>query len=392
METQAVQESAGEPSADAEPAGDGMEPASRLGVFVRQFGRELIRPVRLVVWALVIAGVGFGIAQVWEPDKGLIAAAALFGFFLIFTGVNAYSHAEREFFRRYSNSRGLDYVEGEVPLGFSTGLFSKGRRRWSEQTMVGKLSEGREAVMGLLVYEEKTGHNPQTGQETTREVRHTVACTEVPELRGKIDALIVQPRVGFRFFDSAEDALRSGRHRVEVESDALDRRYEIFVRSEADENMARQIFSPKVIDWLAAQPNSIGFELEGGELVLAVKGHHKSEAPLDAMWQRASELAERLAAEGREAGGAAARPMKNLSRLAGSEGKASERIFKRRAWVGVAMMLCAGAGLWGYLDYVNEPTAAEEAAEDERIDDIIEDFELDKPQSERRPENQFFND
>ena len=59
----------------------------------------------------------------------------------------------------------------------------------------------------------------------------------------------MQRRSGFRFMDSAEDVFRT-RQRVELESEAADKRYEIFIGKDDDMNKARQIFSPTFIVWL----------------------------------------------------------------------------------------------------------------------------------------------
>jgi hypothetical protein len=351
---------------------------SRLAAFVRQFGRELIKPVRLLVWALFIAAVIVGVTLLWELEKGVIAGLVVFGFFLVFTAITAHAHGEREFFRAYAKKRGMAYAEGDVALPFTTDLFDKGRKRWSEQTVVGRLPDGRDAVLGLFVYEVLRYRDPQKGTETTTEHRHTIVGTHVPELRGEIENLVVQPRTGFRFFDSAEDALKRGRHRVEVESDLLDRRYEIFVGDPDEAVVAREIFSPAFVDWLAHQPHNIGFQFERGELVVAVKGHHKSAEPLDALWQRAGEITKRLAEEGREKRpGADVRP-ESLKGIASGQAK-GERLGKRRAAVIVAMMLVAGAGLWAYLDYEAENKSPEElAAEDREADEALEFYEENK--------------
>ena len=200
----------------------------------------------------------------------------------------------------------------------------------------------------------------------------------MPELGSQIKNLVVQPRTGFRFFDSAEDAIKAGRHRVEVESDLLDQRYEIFVGDEDDANMARQIFSPVFVDWLAKQPHNIGFQFERGELVVAVKGHHKSAGPLDAIWERTGEIVKRLAEEGKEAKPGAVARMGTLRGVSPMSPK-SDRLDKRRAAVIVAMLFAAGAGLWAFLDWNAEQQSPEEiAAEERETEENLEFYEQNK--------------
>ena len=345
-------------------------------VFIRAFGRELVRPVRLLLWALFTGGIVTAVTLTWEAEKGAIAGAVLLGFFLIFTALTAYSHGETEFFRGYAKSRGLTYVEGIVRPPFQTELFETGRARWTEQTLVGELEGGRAGLLGLFVYEVFLYRDPKSGEDTTKEFRHTIAATYVPELEGQIADLTVQPRTGFRFFDSAEDAIKSGRHRVEVESEELDSRYEIFIGDESDAGFARQIFSPSFIDWLAGQPYNIGFQLEGRELVVAVKGHHKSAEPLDELWDRTGAIAARLAEEGAESARAPAASGFDLKAITNKEHAKSDRLVKRRVWVALPMIVVAGAGFWVYMDYQSgKESPAERAAEEREVEENLQFYE-----------------
>ena len=61
--------------------------------------------------------------------------------------------------------------------------------------------------------------------------------------------LYAQRRVGFRFLDGAEDVFRK-RQRVEHESEAVDKAYEIFCGADDDMNRARQVLSPQFLVWL----------------------------------------------------------------------------------------------------------------------------------------------
>ena len=118
---------------------------------------------------------------------------------------------------------------------------------------MGKLSSGVEAVLALYVYEVLRYRDAQKGTESTTEHKMTVVGAEIPELRGLVGSLTVQPRSGYRLFDSVEDALEEDRKRIEVESAEFDRRYEVFVGVRDDENKARQILSPAFLVWLTEQ-------------------------------------------------------------------------------------------------------------------------------------------
>src|SRR5204862_1015480 len=108
--------------------------------------------------------------------------------------------------------------------------------------------------------------------------------------------------------DSAEDKFRK-RQRVEVESEAFDKRYEAFIGHDDDMNRARQVFEPTFIVWLAEQaPKGFWFELEGGALCLAVKGQLESADKLDGMCAAAGVVGKRLAEESSESQAAAPPP------------------------------------------------------------------------------------
>ena len=73
--------------------------------------------------------------------------------------------------------------------------------------------------------------------------------------------------------DGAEDAFRRMK-RLELESDALDRRYEIFYGAQDEELWVKQLFSPSFIVWLTEQPpKDFAFELSAGSLCVNVKNH-----------------------------------------------------------------------------------------------------------------------
>ena len=82
--------------------------------------------------------------------------------------------------------------------------------------------------------------------------------------------------------DSAEDVFRK-RQRVEQESEAVDKNYEIFIGANDDMNRACQVLSPAFLVWLDG-PLARGVRVRAlaGCLVCNVKGHKKTSAELDA--------------------------------------------------------------------------------------------------------------
>jgi hypothetical protein len=124
--------------------------------------------------------------------------------------------------------------------------------------------------------------------------------SNLPETAPYLSELSLQRRSGFRFLDGAEDVFRS-RQRVELESEAADKRFEIFIGRNDDMNRARQVFSPTFIVWLAEKAHKdIAFELVGGAFVVNVKGHKNSAHELDEFCEAAAVVARRLIEEATE--------------------------------------------------------------------------------------------
>ena len=89
--------------------------------------------------------------------------------------------------------------------------------------------------------------------------------------------------------------------RLELESEAFDKRYEVFYGADDSENWLKQLFSPTFIVWLAEQaPSSMAFEFSGGGLCVNVKGHHDSATEFDEICEAAAMVARRLAEEAAE--------------------------------------------------------------------------------------------
>jgi hypothetical protein len=88
---------------------------------------------------------------------------------------------------------------------------------------------------------------------------------------------------------------------VELESEALDERYEIFYGAEDDELWMKRFFSPSFIVYLTEQtPEGFAFEFSAGSLCVNVRSHLNSSEKLDAMCEAAGQVARRLAGEAAE--------------------------------------------------------------------------------------------
>jgi hypothetical protein len=258
----------------------------------------MLHPATLIVTgvlgalALVVVGtqVGFGIGAAATGGVLLIAFVVVW--------LIASSRAADDFFNAYARGRALIRVDGKTSLPPVTPLLRKGDRRYAEQRFNGVLPGALDGSLCLYTYEEES--TDSDGDRQTTYIHYTVVMTELPDTARLLQELYCQRRFGFRFMDGMEDVFRQ-RQRVEQESGAVDKRYEIFIGKNDDMGMARQVLSPSFLVWLEEHsPEAYAFELCAGSLVCNVKGHKKSAAELDQICQASAAVARRLHGEATE--------------------------------------------------------------------------------------------
>lgn len=260
------------------------------------FRRLMRSAVTWIVFALLAIGAaigaGIGLGPVW------IGPAVLAVLLVVLLGAFAFADAaaEEAFFRIYAKQRGMSRTEsGSLPR--ATPLLRKGDERKAEEILRGPLADGLAGTLALYTYTDV--HYDKNGRHEN-DYRFTVAMAELPECKRFAPELYCQRKFGFRALERVEDAFRS-KERVKLESEALDREYEIFSAKEQDRNWLRQLFSPTFIVWLTdSAPEKFAFELVDGTLCCNVKGHKKSAAELDRMRDAAAAVAGRLRAEALE--------------------------------------------------------------------------------------------
>jgi hypothetical protein len=277
------------------PAVAGVEFPEGVGALRREFFGELLRkpwlPALIGVGALA-AGLGAGIAV--TPILGLAAAACvvLCGLAAIF--VAAWLLARQDFFAIYAREHGLGIVKEDLPE--VTPLLAAGTGRDTDLAMRGELSQG---VVGTLAHYTYSEYVPGGGQGSSggsaAVYKLTVVLIDVPGMQD-IPLLLCHGRHGSQRTDKVDDALRRPRRkRLELESEALDRRFEIFADPDQDEVRLRRLFSPSFIVWLA-ESMPTAFELFNGHLCCFAAGHLDSAAKLDELVAGAVELRHRLRA------------------------------------------------------------------------------------------------
>jgi hypothetical protein len=228
---------------------------------------------------------------------GLAAAAAVVILTVAIAFLVASSRAKEDFFEAYATGRGLNRV-GKGLLPPATPLLRKGDRRYGEQIMNGTLPGGLPGALALYTYE--VDSTDSDGDRDTDYYRFTVVMHDLPTVAPHLADLYCERRSGFRWMDSAEDVFRRMK-RLELESVALDKRYEIFYGANDSENWLHQLFSPSFIVWLAEHaPRTFAFELSGGSLCISIKGHHDNATEFDELCEAAAVVARRLTEEAGE--------------------------------------------------------------------------------------------
>jgi hypothetical protein len=287
----------GQTSAPAKPASE-QAPGKANDLRGFHFRRLLRKPVTWILTAAAVILAGAAGAALLGPAIGAAAAAAVLLLALLVVFAIADSKAEDAFFEAYAAHRGLT-LSGKGPLPPATPLLRKGDARYAERALAGPLADGLDGVLALYTYEDET--TDSEGNTETNYYRYTIGLVDVPECASRVPELFCQRKSGLRSLEKFEDAFRRSKQRVKLESEALDKRYEIFAGSEQDQVWLRRLFSPTFIVWLGEEaPKKFAFELVGGTLCCYVSGHKKSAAELDTIAAASAAVAKRLRDESQE--------------------------------------------------------------------------------------------
>lgn len=264
------------------------------------FKRLMRKPLTwTLIGALAIAAGVAGAALV-GPAIGGAAAVGAFVIAVAIVFAIADSQAADAFFAAYAAQRGLT-LGGKGPLPPATPLLRKGDDRFAERTLSGRFAEGCEGTLALYTYEEESTDGE--GNRETNYYRYTLGLVEVPECVAHLPELYCQRKFGFRALEKFEDAFRTRKERVKLESEALDEKYEIFAGKEQDAVWLRRLFSPTFIVWLTeGAPKKFAFELVDGALCCYVSGHKEDAEDLDEIAAATAAVAKRLRDEAGETG------------------------------------------------------------------------------------------
>ncbi len=269
--------------------------------------RELLH--KPLTWVLVGGGsllLGVILALAFSPVVGAIAfvVAFLFGIWLTFNVAD--SRAADDFFHVYAKQRALT-LGGKTSLGAATPLLRKGDEQYAERTLTGDLAPGVGGILAIYTY--VTESTDSNGNREKTYHPFTLGMTDVPECVSHVPELYCQRKSGLRSLEKFEDVFRSSKERVELESEAMLDRYEVFSAKGQDAVWLRRLFSPSFIVWLTeSAPDKFAFELVGGTLVAYVRGHKEDTADLDKVAAATAMVASRLRQESSEGAGPPATP------------------------------------------------------------------------------------
>jgi hypothetical protein len=264
-------------------------------------GFHFKRLLSKLTWALILgATVAAGIAAAVFVGAAIGAGAALATFLLalLIAFAIADSRAEDAFFQVYAQQHGLE-LGGRAPLPPTTPLLRKGDDRYAERTLSGPFAADVEGILALYTYEEES--RDSDGNKQTNYYRYTVGLVPVPECVELVPELYCQRKFGLRALEKFEDAFRTRKERVKLESEVLDQKYEIFAAQGQDANWLRQLFAPTFIVWLTdSAPEKFAFELVDGTLCCYVNGQKESAAELEQISAAAAAVTRRLREESLE--------------------------------------------------------------------------------------------
>jgi hypothetical protein len=253
---------------------------------------------RIVLLGAALLGAVLGSALGNHPAEQFFLAiglaVVLAGVVMIVLWFTASGRAEDDFLTAWGRAQSLTFVESPS-IGTGTPLLRQGDERKAENGLVGDV-DGHPAIVCHYTYTVVTYSTDANGVRTRRETNNPFTVVRLDEIRTTIERMTLHPRsfLDRGWLDRADSALTSNRV-VELESTDLQRRYKLEVGDDVPDVQVRQVFEPTFIVWCLGQQD-VMFELENGELLVAVKHHLTEQGPLDALLAQSRAVLQRIAA------------------------------------------------------------------------------------------------
>jgi hypothetical protein len=264
--------------------------------------RAMLR-TRGAVYALAVGMVGAAVLGAWlrAPLVLLAGPLAVGGLVTGACFLLADRRAEREFFTSFARARGLRYV-GRTELMPLTPLLGAGDRRECLNWMEGPLGDGLPGCgLGHYVFRVRRG----SGRGGSWAAHGFTVC--VVDLE---PGIVLYPGVFVARRRDLVDRLGGGRwldtdrrRPVELESEALHERCEVWVERSQDDVQLLRLFSPSFVSWLAEHPLEPCFEYRAGTLVVYLERRLEDAARLGWLLDATAEVARRIGREVSEAAG-----------------------------------------------------------------------------------------
>ena len=258
---------------------------------------------RLAVYSIAIGVVGAVLLGAWwrQPFVMLAGPLVVVALVVVICFVIADRLAEQEFFRSFARARGFTYAWRTELLPL-TPLLGAGDRRECRHWMQGPLGEGLPACgLGHYVFKVRRG----SGEGETWTSHDFTIC--VVDLE---PGIVMYPGVFLTRRRDLVDRLGGGRwldtgtrRKVDLESEALHERCELWVERSQDDLRLLQLFSPSFVAWLAEHPLHPCFEYRAGTLVVYLERRLEDAGHLGWMLDATAEIAQRLQREVVQAAG-----------------------------------------------------------------------------------------
>ena len=252
---------------------------------------------RVAGYTLAIGIAGAVVLGAWlgEPLVILAGPMAVVAIVLGVSFLVADRRAERDFFMRFARAHHFMYA-AHMELLPLTPLLGAGERRECRHWMQGPLGEGLpHCGLGHYVFKVRRG-----GDEGKIWTSHefTICVVDLEPGIALYPGLFLMRRRDLVDALGGKHWLDTGtRRRVELESEALNERCELWVEHSQNDVRLLQLFSPSFVSWLAEHPLHPFFEYRAGTLVVYVERPLEDAAHLGWMLEVTAEVAGRLQRE-----------------------------------------------------------------------------------------------
>ena len=256
---------------------------------------------RGVAYTLVIGTVGAVVLGAWFGEVLVMLAGPLLVAAVVFATsfLRADRRSEAEFFQSFARARGLRYV-GRARLLELTPLLGAGDKRECLHWMQGPLgADLPECGLGHYVFHVRRGSGRS---ESWTSHDFTICVVDIEPGIVMYPGVFVARRAGIvdrlgggRWLDTGR------RRRVELESEALHERCDVWVDSSQDDVRLLELLSPSFVSWLAEHPLHPCFEYRAGTLVVYLEDRAEDAGRLGWLLDATAEIAQRLSAEVAEA-------------------------------------------------------------------------------------------